>query len=35
VADLVLGDHPQVEIAKGWATGSMPDLGTMHEVKAK
>jgi len=23
------------EIAKGWATGSMPDLGTMHEVKAK
>jgi len=23
------------EIAKGWATGTMPDLGTMHEVKAK
>lgn len=21
------------EIAKGWATGTMPDIGTMHEVK--
>ena len=23
------------EIAKGWATGTMPDIGTMHEVNAK
>ena len=23
------------EIAKGWATGTMPDLGTMHEVKGR
>ncbi|MEO7272736.1 MAG: pyridoxamine 5'-phosphate oxidase family protein [Vicinamibacterales bacterium] len=23
------------EIAKGWATGTMPEIGTMHEVKAK
>ena len=23
------------EIVKGWATGTMPDIGTMHEVRTK
>jgi hypothetical protein len=23
------------EIVKGWATGSMPDIGTVHEVRPR